>query len=209
MRASATPSTAHRSTASSGTPTPLIRPAKTPVAGGQYNRQEFDNTAGGLRHSRRRCCCRPSVANSCNYCHIYTSTGGKQLYAGKPQYITEGTGLAGAEWDAGFGHHNGCTGCHAVHGVATNYGNPALWGPYGTFQGPLKAKVLKLRAKGSGGAVGSAAEYNWQDEIVAIGSLGKAEYAASGIAGAAAWAGAQTAADYTGEPTRSTSPSIR
>ena len=34
--------------------------AKTAVAGGQYNRQEFDNTARGLRHSRPRCCCRPA-----------------------------------------------------------------------------------------------------------------------------------------------------
>lgn len=176
---------------------PLDATAKTAVAGGQYNRAEFDNTAGGLQaYSQTQMLLQSSVANSCNYCHILTSVGGKQLYAGKPQYVTEGTGLAGAEWDAGFGHHNACTGCHAVHGVSSNYGDTALWGQYGTFQGPIKSKVLKLRAKGSGGAVGSAAAYNWQDETVAIGSLGKAEYAASGIAGAADWANAQTAADY-------------
>jgi hypothetical protein len=178
---------------------PAVDASKTAVAGGQYDRAEFDNTAGGLQaYSQTQMLLQSSVANSCDYCHILTSVGGKQLYAGKPQYRTEGTGLAGAEWDAGFAHHNGCTGCHAVHGVASNYGDSTLWGAFGTFQGPLKSKVLKLRAKGSGGAVNSLAEYAWQDETIAIGSAGKAEFAASGIAGAAAWAGAQTAQDYTG-----------
>ena len=170
--------------------------AKTTVAGGQYYRQEWDNS-GNPAGTQTQMLLQTSVANSCNYCHISTSTGGKQLYAGKAQYITEGTGLAGAEWDAGFGHHNACTGCHVVHGAGSNYGNAALWGN-GVFQGPIATKALKIRAKGSGGAPNSAAEYAWQDEVVAIGSLGKAEYAASGIAGAAAWANAQTAQDYNG-----------
>jgi len=160
----------------------------TPVAGGQYDRQEWEAPLGG----NTQMLLKTSVADSCDYCHIDTAVGGDQLYAGKRQYRTEGTGLAGSEWDAGFAHHNGCTGCHAVHGVSNNFGNPALWGDYGTFQGPIKSKILKIRAKGSGGAVGSAAAYNWQDETVVIGTAGAAEYAASGIAGAAAWVAAQT-----------------
>jgi len=28
-----------------------------------------------------------SVANSCNYCHVYTAIGNKQLYAGNMEYI--------------------------------------------------------------------------------------------------------------------------
>ena len=175
--------------------------AYTAVAGGvgvnpitgttsvKAKRQEFDNSVGPVAQTQMLL--QTSVANSCDYCHIYTSVGGKQMYAGKITYRT-------GEWNEGFAHGNGCSACHAVHGVATNYGNAALWGTYGTFQGPLKSKVLKLRAKGTGGAVGSAAEYNWQDETVAIGSLGRTEFAASGIAGAAAWANAQTPADYAG-----------
>jgi hypothetical protein len=170
---------------------------KTPVAGGQYNRQEFDNSFASIPATTTaylnstQMLLQTDVAQSCDYCHILTAIGGDQLYAGKPSLRT-------GEWNEGFAHGNACTACHAVHGVSANYATPALWGNYGTFQGPIKSKVLKVRAKGSGGAVGSAAEYNWQDETVAIGSLGKAEYAASGISGAAAWAAAQTAADYAG-----------
>jgi len=171
---------------------PADEASRTKVAGGQYNRQEFETVGTAPAQMLLQ----TTVANSCDYCHILTSTGGKQLYAGKTQYRTEGTGLAGAEWDAGFAHHNGCTGCHVVHGVGNNYGNAALWGAKGIFEGPLETKVLKLRAKGTGGAVGTAAAYNWQDETVAIGSAGQAEFGASGIAGAAAWAAAQTPADY-------------
>ncbi|HET6351280.1 MAG TPA: hypothetical protein VFG89_04000 [Coriobacteriia bacterium] len=160
--------------------------SETAVAGGQYMRQEFESDTSV---PTTQMLLTSTVANSCNYCHVLTSIGGAQLYGGKPQYITEGTGLAGAEWDAGFGHHNACTGCHAVHGVSSNFADPALFGTYGTFQGAAKTAILKVRAKGSGGAVGSAAAYNWQDETVAIGSSGAAEYAASGIAGAAAWVG--------------------
>jgi hypothetical protein len=178
---------------------PAAEASRTPVAGGQYDRQEFDNTAGGLQaYSQTQMLLQTSVANSCDYCHIITSIGGKQLYGGKPQYRTEGTGLAGAEWDAGFAHHNGCTGCHAVHGVSSNYGEPTLYGAYGTFQGPAKSKVLKVRAKGAGGS--GAAAYVWQDEVITIGSLGKTEYAASGITGAASWASTQTANDAVVDP---------
>jgi hypothetical protein len=171
---------------------PAVEASKTAVAGGQYNRQEFDNTAGGLiLPNQPQMLLQASVANSCDYCHIVTAIGGDQLYAGKPAYRS-------GEWNEGFAHGNACTGCHVVHGVSANYGNPSLWGQYGTFQGPIRSKVLKVRAKGSGGAVGTAAEYNWQDETVAIGSAGKAEMAAAGGA-YATWAAGQTAADYTNQ----------
>ena len=78
--------------------------SKTPVAGGQYNRLELsdsDNTQMLLLDS---------VANSCNYCHVYTSIGNKQLYAGKMEYINSEDAFGTDEWDEGFGHHNGCTG---------------------------------------------------------------------------------------------------
>jgi len=170
--------------------------AKTAVAGGQYNRQEFETVGSAPAQMLLQ----TTVANSCDYCHITTSLGGKQLYAGKTQYRTEGTGLAGAEWDAGFAHHNGCTGCHTVHGVGSNYGNAALYGTYGTFQGPIASKVLKVRAKGSGGAVGSAAEYLWQDEIVVAGSAGKASLATSVIPGMPAWGAALATDDARVDP---------
>ena len=173
--------------------------AYTPVAGGsntpggppKYKRQEWDNTQNGQPSSQTQMLHHTSVANSCDYCHVYTSIGGEVLWAGDPTLKT-------SEWQEGFAHGNACSGCHAVHGVSANYSDPSKWGQYGVFQGAIKPKALKIRAKGSGGAAGSAAAYNWQDEVIAIGSAGRAEYAASGIAGAAAWANAQTPADYTG-----------
>ena len=149
---------------------PSVPASRTPVAGGQYNRAEWvsdsDNTQMLLLDS---------VANSCNFCHVYTSIGNKQLYAGNVNYINSEDALGSDEWDEGFGHHNSCTGCHAVHGVAQNYGDPTLYGLYGTFRGPVGTKILKVRAKGSGGAVGSPAAYNWQDEVIVAGSAGRAE----------------------------------
>jgi cytochrome c553 len=131
-----------------------------------------------------------TVANSCDYCHIITSSGGVQLYGGKTAYRA-------GEWNEGYAHGNGCTACHAVHGVSTNYGNAALYGTYGTFQGPLQAKILKTRTKGAGGAGNLG--YVWQDETIAIGSAGKADIAANSTNPALkAWAAAQTAQDYTG-----------
>lgn len=111
------------------------------------------------------------VAGSCAYCHISTSVGGQQLYAGKSQYITYSATVAGSDWDEGYGHHNGCTGCHAVHGASANYGGvPEYYGAYGTFQGPAKSVILKVRAKGAGGAGNQA--YVWQDEVVRFGTSG-------------------------------------
>ncbi len=166
--ACATRSTAPRFRSSWDT-NPGVEASKTPVAGGQYNRPECpsdsDNTQMLLLDS---------VANSCNFCHVYTSIGNKQLYAGKMKYINSEDAFGTDEWDEGFGHHNGCTGCHAVHGVAQNYGNPTLYGQYGTFKGPAGTKILKVRAKGSGGAE-VARRYYWQDEVITAGSAGKAE----------------------------------
>ncbi|HET6351281.1 MAG TPA: hypothetical protein VFG89_04005 [Coriobacteriia bacterium] len=142
--------------------------AKTAVAGGQYNRLEFESDSANTEMLLI-----DSVANSCNYCHVYTSIGNKQLYAGKMEYINSEDAFGTDEWDAGFGHHNGCTGCHAVHGVSSNFGSPALYGATGVFRGPVATKVLKVRAKGSGGA--GAAAYVWQDEVITAGSAGKVE----------------------------------
>jgi len=143
---------------------------RTKVAGGQYNRAEWVSDSANTEMLLI-----DNVANSCNFCHVYTSIGVKQLYAGNVNYINSETGLPGSEWDEGFGHHNSCTGCHAQHGVSNNFGNPTLYGTYGTYQGTVRSKVLKVRAKGSGGAVGSAAEYLWQDEVIVAGSAGKAD----------------------------------
>ncbi len=183
----------YQSWTTSGTPgaqTPAQKAVRTPVAGGQYNRAEWvsdsDNTQMLLLDS---------VANSCNFCHVYTSIGNKQLYAGNPNYINSEDALGTDEWDEGFGHHNGCTGCHAVHGVAQNWGNATLYGQYGTFQGPARTKILKVRAKGSGGA--GTAGYYWQDEVITAGSLGAAE--ATTLYGAL-WAGLLTVDDAAVDP---------
>lgn len=70
---------------------------------------------------------RSSVANACNYCHITTGVGGKQLYGGIVSNYTVSSAFA----------HNGpsaaCSGCHAVHGA-------------NTFQGPNLDKILRVRA---------------------------------------------------------------
>jgi hypothetical protein len=71
--------------------------------------------------------------------------------------------------------------------VSNNFGDPALYGTYGTFQGPIKSKILKVRAKGAGNA---AQTHVWQDETVKIGSAPGT--AGSTIPGLAAWAAAQT-----------------
>lgn len=138
---------------------PANAAARTPVAGGQYNRAEWVSDSADTQMLLI-----DNVANSCNFCHVYTSIGNKQLYAGKPEYINSTDALGSDEWDEGFGHHNGCTGCHAVHGVSSNYGDTALYGQYGTFQGPLRPKIIKVRAKG--------ATTPWQDEVITAGSQG-------------------------------------
>ncbi len=135
----------------------------------------YDTFTGEVSSHQSQMLHQTSVADSCDFCHIYTSIGGEQLY-GQGAVPPRGP----VEWDAGFAHHNACAGCHAVHGVSANYGDPAKWGQYGVFQGAIKPKALKIRAKGSGGAVGSAAAYNWQDEVIAIGSAGRAEFSPSG-----------------------------
>jgi len=164
--------------------------ARTPVAGGQYNRAEWvsdsDNTQMLLIDN---------VANSCNFCHVYTSIGNKQLYAGNANYINSEDALGTDEWDVGFGHHNACTGCHAVHGVAQDYGDATLYGQYGTFKGAVATKILKVRAKGSGGAGNQA--YLWQDEVIVAGSTGYTT--ASGLYGSL-WADLLTVDDAAVDP---------
>lgn len=78
---------------------------------------------------------RSSVAASCNYCHMDTSTGGVRLWNGNSANwgedpVTEAEGA----FDSGYGHgHSGCTGCHSVHGA-------------NTFTGAAAGKILKYTA---------------------------------------------------------------
>ena len=55
---------------------------------------------------------RSDVADACNYCHINTGIGGVRLYNGN-------VGNIGNWVNSGYGHGNGCTDCHAVHGADT------------------------------------------------------------------------------------------
>jgi hypothetical protein len=152
---------------------PADAAAKTAVAGGQYFRAEFESDVMG----NTQMLLMSSVANSCNYCHISTAIGNKQIYAGNPAYISALDGNGADKWDIGFGHGNSCVSCHAVHGAADNDNNPVLFARYGTFEGPIRTKVLKVRVK-------NYAEL-WQDEVYVAGSEGKVE--AAGLFGAA-WA---------------------
>jgi len=142
--------------------------SRTPVAGGKYNRQEWMSGSATTQMLLI-----DDVANSCNFCHVDTSIGNKQLYAGSRNYINSEDAYGTDEWDEGFGHHNGCTGCHAVHGVSHNFGDATNYGQYGTFRGPVVTKILKVRAKGAATV--------WQDEVIVAGSAGKVE--ASGLFG--------------------------
>jgi len=135
--------------------------SRTAVAGGQYNRAEWEVPVG----TTTQMLLANSVANSCNFCHIETSLGGKQLFAGD-------TTLRTSEWNEGFAHGNACSACHAVHGVNAN----------GIFKGPMEYAVLKAQAKGTTAGIG------WQDEVVVGGVAGKAGLATSVIPGMAAWA---------------------
>ena len=123
--------------------------------------------------------------DSCLYCHVDTALGGKQVYAGKRQYIVSTPGVPGSEWDNGFGHNRECTLCHAAH-VTPN--------AIGTFQGPAKPKVLRVLPNASG-ADGAPEGYAWQDELIVIGSVGKASLLDSTIPGMAEWAARQTVDD--------------
>jgi hypothetical protein len=139
--------------------------AKTAVAGGQYFRAEFESDVMG----NTQMLLMSSVANSCNYCHIDTAIGNKQIYAGNPAYISALDTNGTDKWDIGFGHGASCVSCHAVHGAADNDNNPVLYARYGTFEGPIRTKVLKVRVKNY--------EKLWQDEIYIAGSTGKVDAA--------------------------------
>ena len=135
--------------------------AKTPVAGRQYFRAEFESDSVG----NTQMLLMSDVADSCTFCHVDTAIGNKQLYAGDSAYISALDDDGTDEWDIGFGHGNPCVSCHAVHGAADNDGNPVLYGRYGTFEGPLRPKVLKVRVKNYAKI--------WQDEVYVSGSKGK------------------------------------
>ncbi|MDF1542325.1 MAG: hypothetical protein P1P71_04345 [Anaerosomatales bacterium] len=80
---------------------------------------------------------RSSVADSCSYCHIDTSTGGVRLWNGNSdnwgRITIDGTRYEKA-FDSGYGHgHSGCSGCHAVHGAKA-------------FKGAVAGKVLRYDA---------------------------------------------------------------
>ncbi len=102
------------------------------------------------------------VSGACDYCHVKTAIGGRQLYAGDPKYHVEANSAeGGSDWEGGFAHNNSCTACHAVHGAY----NPGA-GFDGTgnkvFQGPIGNKVLKAYAK--------TTNTTWQQAVVVAGA---------------------------------------
>ena len=185
---SATPCTVHPLAGVKWDTNPSVEASRTPVAGGQYNRQEFETTgmpcadADAAADQRRE---------RCDYCHIITAIGGDQLYGGKTSVPLAASGTRASRTATAAPAATPFTACR------TNYGDPALYGTYGTFQGPHQAaKVLKVRAKGAGAASGLQRRYVWQDETIADRFRRSGpSIAASGIAGAAAWAAAQTPHD--------------
>jgi hypothetical protein len=145
------------------------------IRGGEWARAEYraDPTPG----VNTQLLLMSSAAGACNYCHINTSVGGQQLYGGQASNIL-------GPWDEGYGHHNACTGCHAVHGafaLNANNANGVLGSKNGlsgaaltgTFQGALKPAILKVGAKGT--------STGWMEEVYTAGSAGyAATYAAGG-----------------------------
>ncbi len=104
------------------------------------------------------------VSGNCDYCHITTSIGAIQIYAGKVKYRLEANDAnGGSNWEGGFAHNNACTACHAVHGA---FANPFVAAPTAAdnvvFQGPLAAKVVKGYAKNK--------STTWQREIYLAGT---------------------------------------
>ncbi len=101
-----------------------------------------------------------SVAGACDYCHITTSIGGEQIYAGNVKYRVEaGSAEGGSDWEGGYAHNNACTACHAVHGAYSVTGST----PSGNvvFKGAAASKVLKGYAKSS---------TTWQSAVVYAGT---------------------------------------
>jgi hypothetical protein len=100
------------------------------------------------------------VAGACDYCHIETSVGGEQIYAGAVKYRLEADSASGgSDWEGGFAHNNACTACHAVHGAFTLASST----PAGNivFKGAAAPKVLKAYAKN--------ASTTWQSAVVTAG----------------------------------------
>lgn len=94
-------------------------------------------TPGTAAGSSTQLLLRSSVAEACNYCHISTAIGGVRIYNGNVSNV--------GNWvNSGYGHGNGCTDCHAVHGA-------------NTFGGAMSAKILRWdQYKGGGMLTGAA-----------------------------------------------------
>lgn len=91
---------------------------------------------------------RSSVANACNYCHIETAIGGKQIYNGVVAYYDQQSVASFTENVAHNTNSAKCTNCHAVHGA-------------NTFLGVATPKILKLPMSG-----GVYEPLKFQDEII-------------------------------------------
>lgn len=103
---------------------------------------------------------RSSTANACNYCHIETNVGGKQIYNGNVALYDQKSVASFTENVAHNTNSASCVGCHAVHGA-------------NTFGGAAIAKILKLPM--------TAAAYDptkFQDEVFGVGGLYANEAAA-------------------------------
>jgi hypothetical protein len=70
---------------------------------------------------------RSNVGNACNYCHINTSIGVKEVYAGDPDVFGYSQNFTSSF--AHNYHDAGCADCHSTHGAQT-------------YEGPLASKIL-------------------------------------------------------------------
>lgn len=84
---------------------------------------------------------RTSAGNSCNYCHIETSIGGIQIYAGDTTIYGKADGSMVQNFENSFAHDyhgdatEGCLVCHSVHGA-------------NTFGGAVAGKILLKEPRG-------------------------------------------------------------
>jgi len=140
-----------------------------------YNGAPYPADAGGTNRAVRQTYQVPdgtstqmllqsSVAGACDYCHITSSVGGLQIYAGAVKYRLEaGSAEGGSDWEGGYAHNNACTACHAVHGAFSLAG--AVGGDANgnlVFKGAVGPKTLKAYAKN--------ASTTWQSAVVYAGT---------------------------------------
>jgi hypothetical protein len=150
-------------------------PAQFGVEGQNPPNGEYPADAGGANRAQRSTYLVPdgtdtqmllqsSVAGACDYCHITSSVGGEQIYAGAVKYRLEaGSAAGGSDWEGGYAHNNACTACHAVHGafsLAGSSGGDANGNI--VFKGAAAPKVLKAYAKN--------ASTTWQSAVVMAGT---------------------------------------